>query len=80
MPDATSNVDRRRHGRGNNISGKVAGKANLQDQRTKVKYAPKIASASSEFAAGAAAGRPKASMGKPPARSAPRPTKLGGSA
>ena len=58
MPKATSLTDRRKHGRGDNSSGVVGAKSNLQDQRTASRYAPKPPSARSEFEAGVSAGRP----------------------
>lgn len=58
MPKATSLTDRRKHGRGDNSSGRVGAKSNQLDQRTATKYAPKAPSAKSEFDAGVSAGRP----------------------
>lgn len=80
MPKATSNVDRRRHGRGNNIGTTIGTKSNLQDQRKAGAYTAKTPSANSEFAAGIAAGRPKtqaAPVGKSGGRAAPRTNKIG---
>lgn len=80
MPKATANTDRRRTGRGDNIRTSVSAKANLQDQRTKGKYAPKIASASSEFSAGMKSTRPPTAgvaSGTSKKRAAPAVRKLG---
>lgn len=61
MPKATRTTDRRRTGRGDNVTGVTHGKANLQDQRTASRYAPKPPTTSSEFKAGVSVG---ASMSK----------------
>ncbi|MFH9731919.1 hypothetical protein [Streptomyces sp. NPDC017260] len=80
MPKATSLSDRRRHGRGDNSAGVVRQKANLQDQRTVSRYAPKSPGARSEFEAGVTAGRPMGrgvSAGSAKKRAAPAVKKLG---
>lgn len=80
MPKATSLTDRRKHGRGDNSSGVVNQKANLQDQRTAARYAPKAPSARSEFEAGASAGRPMGAgvpSGSAKKRAAPAVRKIG---
>jgi len=80
MPKATSLTDRRKHGRGDNSTGVVHGKANQLDQRTASKYAPKAPSARSEFDAGVSAGRPMGRgvpAGSSKKRAAPAVRKLG---
>ncbi|MGW1180099.1 hypothetical protein ACWD7Y_04180 [Streptomyces drozdowiczii] len=80
MPKATRSTDRRRTGRGDNITGVTHGKANLQDQRTKGAYAPKAPSTNSEFSAGISVGRTMGagvSSGSSKKRAAPAVRKLG---
>ncbi|UXX94050.1 hypothetical protein N7U49_21840 [Streptomyces sp. AD2-2] len=80
MPKATRSTDRRRTGRGDNITGVTHGKANLQDQRTKGAYAPKAPSTNSEFTAGVSVGRTMGagvSAGSSKKRVAPAVRKLG---
>ncbi|WP_369042188.1 hypothetical protein [Streptomyces sp. Midd1] len=80
MPKATSLTDRRKHGRGDNSSGVVGTKNNLQDQRTVGRYSPKPPTARSEFEAGISAGRPLAKgvpAGGSKKRAAPAVRRLG---
>ncbi|WNI17577.1 hypothetical protein [Actinacidiphila sp. ITFR-21] len=80
MPKATRTTDRRRTGRGDNVTGVTHGKSNLQDQRTKGAYAPKAPSTTSEFAAGVSVGRPMGAgiaSGSSKKRAAPAVRKLG---
>ena len=80
MPKATSLTDRRKHGRGDNSTGVVNQKNNLQDQRTASRYAPKAPSARSEFEAGVSAGRPMGAgvaAGSAKRRAAPAVRKIG---
>ncbi|MFE2539098.1 hypothetical protein [Actinacidiphila glaucinigra] len=80
MPKATRTTDRRRTGRGDNVTGVTHGKANLQDQRTKGAYAPGAPSTNSEFAAGISVGRTMgagATPGGSKKRAAPAVKKLG---
>lgn len=80
MPKATSLSDRRRHGRGDNSTGVVRQKANLQDQRTASRYAPAAPGARSEFEAGVSAGRPMGrgvASGTAKKRAAPAVRKIG---
>ncbi|MFV0135451.1 hypothetical protein ACLGIH_19905 [Streptomyces sp. HMX87] len=80
MPKATRTTDRRRTGRGDNVTGVTHGKANLQDQRTAGRYAPKPPSTTSEFQAGISVGT-SMSKGVPSGgakkRAAPAVRKLG---
>jgi hypothetical protein len=81
MPRATRNTDLRRSGRGDNTTGVVHGKSNLQDQRRKGQYAPAAPSAGSEFNTGISAGRPMsagATVGQGSTRAAGKVGKLGG--
>lgn len=80
MPKATRTTDRRRTGRGDNVTGVTQGKSNLQDQRTVARYSPKPPSATSEFSAGISAGRPQGAgvtSGSAKKRAAPAVKKLG---
>jgi len=80
MPKATRTTDRRRTGRGDNVTGVTHGKSNLQDQRTKGAYAPKTPSTNSEFSAGVSVGRTMGagvSAGSSKKRAAPAVRKLG---
>lgn len=80
MPKATRTTDRRRTGRGDNVTGVTHGKSNLQDQRTKGAYAPKAPSTNSEFSAGVSVGRTMGagvSAGSSKKRAAPAVRKLG---
>lgn len=80
MPKATSLTDRRKHGRGDNFTGVVGAKNNLQDQRTTSRYAPKPPTTRSEFEAGVSVGRPapkNVPMGAAKKRAAPAIRKLG---
>ncbi|MFF1693174.1 hypothetical protein ACFVXC_06030 [Streptomyces sp. NPDC058257] len=80
MPKATRTTDRRRTGRGDNVTGVTHGKSNLQDQRTKGAYGPKAPSASSEFSAGVSVGRTMGAgvtSGSSKKRAAPAVRKLG---
>lgn len=80
MPKATSLTDRRKHGRGDNSTGVVGTKNNLQDQRTVGRYSPRPPSARSEFEAGVTAGRPMARgvpTGGSKKRAAPAVRRLG---
>lgn len=82
MPKATSLTDRRRHGRGDNNPGVTHGKANLQDQRKKSAYAPKVAASATrtEFDQGVSVGRTMsagASVGSSRNRAAPTVRRLG---
>jgi hypothetical protein len=79
MPKRTSATDRRGHGIGDNVSGKVSGKSNGLDQRTAGKFSPKAPGAqgmTSEFKTGVASAR--GPVTKPPARAVPKATKMGG--
>lgn len=80
MPKATRTTDRRRTGRGDNITSVTHGKANLQDQRTAGRYAPKPPTTASEFQAGISVGK-SMSKGVPAGgskkRAAPPVRKLG---
>lgn len=81
MPRATRNTDLRRTGRGDNVIGVVHGKSNLQDQRTKGRYAPAAPSAGSEFKTGISAGRPMSAgptIGQGSKRIAGKVGKIGG--
>lgn len=81
MPRATRNTDLRRSGRGDNTTGVVHGKSNLQDQRSAGKYAPGIPSAGTEFSAGIRAGKPPSAgpaSGQGSRRTVGRVAKLGG--
>ncbi|WP_274032472.1 hypothetical protein [Streptomyces sp. MMBL 11-1] len=80
MPKATRTTDRRRTGRGDNVTGVTQGKSNLQDQRTKGAYGPKAPSANSEFSAGISVGRTMGagvSPGSSKKRAAPAVKKIG---
>ncbi|MFE5853242.1 hypothetical protein ACFQ61_08470 [Streptomyces sp. NPDC056500] len=80
MPKATRTTDRRRSGRGDNVTGIAQGKSNLQDQRTKGAYAPKAPSASTEFTAGVSVARPMGAgvtPGSAKKRAAPAVKKVG---
>jgi hypothetical protein len=80
MPKATRTTDRRRTGRGDNVTGVTHGKANLQDQRRAGAYAPKPPDTVSEFRAGVSVGT-SMSKGVPAGgskkRAAPAVRKLG---
>lgn len=81
MPRATDNTDLRRHGRGDNVTGKVQAKSNLQDQRKAGQYAPSAPSAASTFHATVSAAKPPTAgvpVGQGKRRSGPKPGKLGG--
>ncbi|MGW3860255.1 hypothetical protein ACWEDZ_02055 [Streptomyces sp. NPDC005047] len=80
MPKATRATDRRRTGRGDNVTGVTHGKSNLQDQRRVGVYAPKPPSTTSEFQAGISVGRPMSAgvtSGSSKKRAAPAVRKLG---
>ncbi|MGW3273899.1 hypothetical protein ACWDFH_20865 [Streptomyces kronopolitis] len=80
MPKATRTTDRRRTGRGDNVTGVTHGKSNLQDQRTKGAYAPKAPSTNSEFSAAVSVARTMGagvSAGSSKKRAAPAVKKLG---
>ncbi|MFI7083836.1 hypothetical protein ACIBUR_09545 [Streptomyces anulatus] len=80
MPKATRTTDRRRTGRGDNVTGVSQGKSNLQDQRTKGAYGPKAPSANSEFSTGISVGRTMGagvSSGSSKKRAAPAVKKIG---
>ncbi|MET9360337.1 hypothetical protein ABZX93_05460 [Streptomyces sp. NPDC006632] len=80
MPKATRTTDRRRTGRGDNITGVAHGKSNLQDQRTKGAYAPKAPSTNSEFTAGVSVARTMGAgvtAGSSKKRAAPAVRKIG---
>jgi hypothetical protein len=81
MPRATRNTDLRRTGRGDNTTGVVHGKSNLQDQRKAGAYTPPVPSADSEFKSGISAGKPMsagAPVGQGTRRSVGRIGKIGG--
>ncbi|MGW3153671.1 hypothetical protein [Streptomyces sp. NPDC001089] len=80
MPKATRTTDRRRTGRGDNVTGVTHGKSNLQDQRRASAYAPKPPSTTSEFNAGVSVGRTIGSgapAGGSKKRAAPAVRKIG---
>lgn len=80
MPKASRATDRRRSGRGDNITGVNRLKSNMQDQRTKGKYSPGVESTPSAFAAGAKASKPATAgvkAGSAKKRAAPAVRKLG---
>ncbi|MFC9505360.1 hypothetical protein [Streptomyces sp. NPDC057002] len=80
MPKATRTTDRRRTGRGDNVTGVTHGKSNLQDQRSAARYAPKPPSTTSEFQAGITVGRSMGAgvpAGGSKKRAAPAVKKLG---
>jgi hypothetical protein len=82
MPRATRATDRRRTGRGDNVTGVTHGKSNLQDQRTKGAYAPGAPSTNSEFTTGITVGKIRTmAQGTTPGaskkRAAPAVRKLG---
>ncbi|MFD9815089.1 hypothetical protein [Streptomyces sp. NPDC059080] len=80
MPRATRATDRRRTGRGDNVTGVTHGKSNLQDQRTKGAYGPKPPATTSEFSAGVSVGRTLSAgvaPGSSKKRAAPAVKKLG---
>lgn len=83
MPRATRPTDRRKHGVGDNTSGVVHSKANLQDQRRAAAYRPAAPGAGpgADFASGVAMAKPPsagATVGQGTTRAFGKVGKLGG--